>query len=866
MKKLVIGILAHVDSGKTTLSEAILYHTGAIRRLGRVDNKDTFLDTNEIERERGITIFSKEARFETENTAFTLLDTPGHVDFSSEAERTLSVLDYAVLVVSGSEKVQSHTVTLWNLLKKYNVPTFIFVNKMDISHYSEEEILTSLTTELDIGCVDFSHIDYEAVSMCDEILLNLYLEEGELTKKDIIYGIKRRSIFPVCFGSALKSQGIAELLNLLDVYTAEPFKTDSFGCRVFKISEDDKGNRLTHMKITGGTLTPKTALSTSSWEEKVNEIRIYSGAKYKSVALVTQGDVCTVTGLTKTFPGEGLGFEKTAASLSQTPLFSYSVILPDGVDPLHALGTLKKLEEEETELKITWNEQTKEIEFYLMGEVQLEVLKKIIASRFNMEVDFSKGSIIYKETIQNTVEGVGHYEPLRHYAEVHLRIEPGKEGTGLVFDTDCSEEVLERNWQNLILTHLKEKTHKGVLTGSPITDMKITLVSGKAHLKHTEGGDFRQATYRAVRQGLMQAESVLLEPWYDFTITLPSQFVGRAMTDITAMGGTVSAPEMLDADTSTISGRAPISGMHGYDMELTAYTKGLGRLSCSFSGYSKCPNQEEIVAKKAYDPEGDLYNSPDSVFCAQGAGFSVKWYDVEKYMHLAKEKTPERISRATTHGGKRGVIDEDELIKVFEATYGKIERKLPNQMKTPKKELGDYVPKNKKPKGSDYLLIDGYNVIFSDDELKKAAHASLEDARKMLIDKAIIYNSLKQIEVIVVFDAYRVKGQGSIEQHSNISVVYTKEAETADSYIEKVTHELSKNHRVRVATSDNLEQIIILGNNALRMTAREFFDELNEAEMEIAAYIQRNNITNQDISNTVLSKEILEKITNPQND
>ncbi len=861
MKKLVIGILAHVDSGKTTLSEAMLHHTGAIRRLGRVDHKDTFLDNNDLERERGITIFSKEARFETAETSFTLLDTPGHVDFSAEAERTLSVLDYAVLVVSGSEKVQSHTVTLWKLLKKYNVPTFVFVNKMDITHYSKDEILESVQSELDMGCVDFTSLDFEDIGSCDEILLNLYLEEGEIDTKDIAYAIKRRSVFPVVFGSALKEEGVDALLSLLDTYTFMPYSSPSFGAKVFKITEDERGNRLTHMKITGGTLSARDEIEKDGTSEKVNEIRIYSGVKYRSTGTVSHGDVCAVTGLTKTFPGQGLGVEHSAESLTQTPLFSYSVILPEGVDPLGAMNTLKKLEEEETQLNITWNEQTHEISLSLMGEVQLEVLKNIIASRFGLDVEFAQGKIIYKETITNTVEGIGHYEPLRHYAEVHLRLEPGKKGTGLVFDTDCSEEILAKNWQNLVLTHLKEKRHKGVLTGSPITDMKITLVSGKAHLKHTEGGDFRQATYRAVRQGLMQAESVLLEPWYDFSITLPSENVGRLMTDITRMGGEVSSPEVLNEKTSIVRGAAPISGMHGYDMELTAYTKGMGKLECSFSGYGKTPNQEEAVLAIGYDPEADLYNSPDSVFCAQGAGFSVKWYDVEKYMHLGKEKTAERVYKATTGGGKTGVVDEDELIKIFEATYGKIERKLPGQMKTVKKELGDYVEKKKKPMGSDYLLIDGYNIIFADENLRKVSQTSLSDARGLLIDMASTYNSLKQIEVIVVFDAYRVKGnQGSVETHGNINVVYTKEAETADAYIEKVTHELVKNHRVRVATSDNLEQVIILGNNALRMSAREFFAEIKEAQSEIRSIIKQSNIENKTLDNTVLTEEIIKKL------
>ena len=862
MKKLVIGILAHVDSGKTTLSEAVLHHTGAIRTLGRVDHRDSFLDNNDLEREKGITIFSKEARFETPLSSFTLLDTPGHVDFSSEAERTLSVLDYAILVISGSEKVQSHTVTLWRLLKKYNVPTFIFVNKMDISHYSTSDLLASLHSELHAGCVDFTEPDFEEIAATDEILMNLYLEEEKITDRDIAYAIKRRSLFPVFFGSALKEKGVDRLLNAIDTFTLAPFAPDAFGAKVYKITEDERGNRLTHMKITGGSLSARDELSKGTWSEKVNEIRLYSGTKYKSTGSVSAGDVCAVTGLSKTFPGEGLGCEETAEALSQTPLFSYSVILPEGVDPLGAINTLKKLEEEETELNITWNEQTKEISLSIMGEVQLEVLKKLIASRFDLDVEFTQGKILYKETIKNTVEGIGHYEPLRHYAEVHVRLEPGKKGTGLIFDSECSEEVLAKNWQNLIITHLGEKRHKGVLTGAPVTDMKITLVSGKAHLKHTEGGDFRQATYRAVRQGLMQAESVLLEPWYDFSITLPTENVGRLMTDITRMNGTLSAPEMINEALSKVSGSAPISGMHGYDTILSSYTKGLGRLECSFSGYGECPNQEEVVKDIAYDPEADLYNSPDSVFCSGGAGFSVKWYDVEKYMHLGKEKTPERIYKATTGGGKQGAVDEDELIKIFEATYGKIERKLPNQMKTVKKELGEYKESKKKPRGSDYLLIDGYNIIYSDENLKNAAQTSLADARNLLIDMASTYNSLKQIEVIVVFDAYRVKGNtGSIEQHGNINVVYTKEAETADAYIEKVTHELVKNHRVRVATSDNLEQVIILGNNALRMSAREFFAEIKDAEKELKSIIRQHNIESKSLDNTVLTPEIIKKLT-----
>ncbi len=859
MKKLVIGILAHVDSGKTTLSEAILHQTGTIRRLGRVDYKDTFLDTNDIERERGITIFSKQAEFKTQNASFTLLDTPGHVDFSLDAERVLSVLDYAILLVSGSEKVQSHTVTLWKLLKKYNIPTFIFVNKMDISHYSKNEILHSITSELDANCIDFSSLDYETIGMCDEILMNLYLEEGSVSQKDICYAIKRRSLFPVLFGSALKEDGVKSLLDLIDTYTLSPYYPEAFGARVFKISEDDRGKRLTHMKITGGTLRARDSITKNDIEEKVNEIRVYSGVKYQSVASALPGDVVSVTGLSQTFPGEGLGFESGRESLFQTPLFAYSLLLPDGVDPQSALNTLKKLEEEEKELNITWVEETKEIQLSLMGEVQLEVLKKLISSRFGLDVSFTPGRIIYKETIQNTVVGVGHYEPLRHYAEVHLKLEPGKSGTGLVFESDCSEDLLAKNWQNLVLTHLKEKKHKGVLTGSEITDMKITLVSGKAHLKHTEGGDFRQATYRAVRQGLMQAESVLLEPWYDFSITLPTLMTGKIMTDITRMGGTLSPPEFLDETYSIVKGKAPISGIHGYDMTLSAYTKGVGKMECSFAGYFKSPDSDKAVAEIGYDPESDIYNSPDSVFCAQGAGFVVKWYDVEKHMHLAKGKSSTDVA-VRTGGGKAGVADEEELIKIFEATYGKIERKLPQQMKTIKKELGEYKESKKKITGSDYLLIDGYNIIFSDENLKKAAQTSLETARELLIDMAISYNSLKMIEVIVVFDAYRVKGNGSVERHGNINVVYTKEAETADSYIEKVTHTLSKNHRVRVATGDNLEQMIILGSGAYRMSAREFFAEIKNVKKEISALLYKSNIENKTSDNTVLTEDVIKKL------
>jgi small GTP-binding protein len=856
----VLGILAHVDSGKTTLSEAILYLTGEIRTLGRVDHRDAFLDTDSIERERGITIFSKQANFNINNTPFTLLDTPGHVDFSAEAERVLRVLDCAVLVISGVDKVQSHTETIWQLLKRYKIPTFIFVNKMDLALSSKEEIMSVLQKNLDGGCVDFdeSSPDFlENVALCDDALMNSLLESGSLSKDEISGAIARRNVFPCLFGSALKLDGVDSLLSALSDYSPTPSYGDEFSAKVFKITEDDRGNRLTHIKLTGGVLKARDIIG----EEKVNEIRIYSGEKYKSAGVAYAGDVCAVTGLSKTYPGQGLGREKDSEYLSSSPIFSYSVLLPDGVDALKAYHTIKKLEDEETELNISYNDRTGEIEVRLMGEVQLEVLKDIISSRFNIDVNFTRGSVIYKETISNTVEGVGHYEPLRHYAEVHLKMEPALRGEGMVFASECSDEVLEKNFQRLVLTHLAEKTHLGVLTGSPVTDIKITLVSGKAHLKHTEGGDFRQATYRAVRQGLMKAESVLLEPWYSFTMTLPSSAVGRAMTDIDRMCGKIEPPELIDENTSLIRGSAPISQMHGYDRELTAYTKGLGKLSCSFMGYDESPNMEEAVAKAAYDPESDIANSPDSVFCSQGAGFVVKWYDVEKYMHLSYEKTPERASSVSVRGGSVQAVDEDELIKIFESVYGKIRRKTYTPMKTQKQLPEKQYKSRPVPDGPEYLLIDGYNIIFAWDDLKEAAEHSLEASRQKLIERVSAYYAIRRLEIIIVFDAYKVKGNhGSVEKIGGITVVYTKEAETADSYIERTSHNLSKNHRVRVATSDNLEQMIILGSGALRISAAEFLSEVENAEKEIDSFIQSHNLQNRNLDNKVLTEAILRKL------
>lgn len=863
MKKLVIGILAHVDSGKTTLSEAILYLTGEIRRLGRVDHQSSYLDTDEIERERGITIYSKEAVFTTPSASFTLLDTPGHADFSAEAERTLRVLDYAVLVISGVDKVQSHTETIWKLLKRYNIPTFIFVNKMDLALSSKDEIISVLQSKLDAGCIDFSLAGtrdfFESAACCDERLMDEFLKSGSLSERHISEAVFSRGIFPVLFGSALKLDGVKELLSALDKYSLAPAPREGFAAKVFKISEDERGNRLTHLKITGGALRVRDSVG----DEKITEIRAYSGAKYKSAASASFGDVCTVTGLSKAFPGQGLGSEPDSGALALSPVFSYSLVLPEGKDASAAYRELKKLEDEETELNIFYNEETAQIEVRLMGEIQLEVLKKVISSRFNMDVDFAHGSVIYKETIENTVEGIGHYEPLRHYAEVHLRLEPAPPGSGLTFASECGEDVLERHFQRLILTHLAEKTHRGVLTGSPITDMKITLINGKAHLKHTEGGDFRQATYRAVRQGLMQAKSVLLEPWYSFEMTLPQNAVGRAMTDIDRMSGKMDAPENISSGLSRLTGSAPISKMHGYDMTLTSYTKGQGRLSCAFCGYGRCPDPERVISETGYDPESDIYNSPDSVFCSGGAGFTVKWDMVPSYMHIPFEKTPAKKAQSVkTRGGASAYADEEELIKIFEMTYGKIRRRTPSPLETPK-DAPRREPKPKKtkdiPNMTEYLLIDAYNIIFACDSLKAAAQESLEHARTLLLSRLISYYAVKKCEIIVVFDAYKVKGgQGSVEKVGGITVVYTKEAETADSYIERTSHTLSRNNRVRVATSDNLEQMIILGSGAYRMSASEFLRELEDAETEIDKFVEMNNLKSKSLDNKVLTQSIIE--------
>ncbi len=844
MKRLVLGILAHVDAGKTTLSEGLLYAAGAIRNMGRVDHGDAFLDTDKLERERGITIFSKQAMLETRDVSFALLDTPGHVDFSAEMERTLRVLDYAILVISGADGVQSHTETLWRLLAHYDVPTFIFVNKMDLLTPTEEEIIASLAKKLDGGCLPFGKTDaafYENAAMQSGALLDAYLENGTLSDDELRDAIAARKLFPVYFGSALKNEGVDAFFRGVCHFTREQSYPAAFGAKVFKITEDEKGQRLAYMKITGGALAVKTTLEGKEWSRKINEIRMYSGQKYEAVQEAKAGSVVAVPGLEKTYPGEGLGFEEASLPLLSEPVLTYSVVLPEGADILSALAICRKLEEEETQLHVVWNELLAKIDVQVMGEIQLEVLKEILRDRFGLSVHFGEGSIIYKETIADTVEGVGHFEPLRHYAEVHVLIEPLPRGKGLQFASAVSEDALAKNWQRLILTHLKEKTHKGVLTGADLTDVKITLVAGKAHVKHTDGGDFRQATYRAVRQGLMQAESVLLEPWFAFVLEIPPSSVGRALTDLERMGASFSMPEIRETD-AVIRGRAPLSGIRSYHMEVVSFTHGKGRLSMNYDGYDTCRDAVAVIEKTAYDPEADLANTPDSVFCSHGAGVLVKWDEVADHMHLptlAQKKEAEAVPVLRERTVQAGA-DEETLLAIYERTYGKIQaRHIPKAMHTPK-ESPVYKAKER-PEGPLYLLVDGYNIIFAWDSLSKVAADNLEAARHMLTERLSNYRAMRKMNLILVFDAYRVKGNHrEVEEVNGISIVYTKEAETADAYIEKTSKQLSKKYRVRVATSDRLEQIIVFGHGTQRISASEFLAEVEAAEAEMRSFIHEN--------------------------
>lgn len=868
-KHICTALLAHVDAGKTTLAEAILYLTGGIRKLGRVDHQDAFLDNFAMERARGITIFSKQAEVMLDDMEMTLIDTPGHVDFSAEMERTLQILDYAVLLISGADGVQSHVETLWRLLKKYEIPTFLFINKMDQQGTDRTSLLLELQKKLDEHCIDFSAADdplsdgetAEAIALCEESLLEQYLETGEIRKEDAARMIARRKIFPCYFGSALKLQGVQELLDALREYSVQKSYPEEFAARVYKISRDEQGNRLTHMKITGGSLKVKAVLrggdGEDAWEEKVNQIRVCSGSSFRAVNEAQAGMVCAVTGLNHTKAGEGLGTECGVHLPVLEPVLSYQIRIPEDCDVHQTYRKFLQLEEEEPELHITWNKELGEIYAQLMGEVQTEVLKNMISERFGIAVEFGAGSIVYKETIVKPVIGIGHFEPLRHYAEVHLLMEPGEPGSGLQFETACSEDVLDRNWQRLILTHLAEKQHIGVLTGSEITDMKITLIAGRAHQKHTEGGDFRQATYRALRQGLRSAENILLEPVYEFRLELPLDCAGRAMTDIQKMHGSFS-PMEIEGENAVLKGTAPVVTMRGYQTELISYTKGKGRMMCSVSSYQPCHNAEEVIEARGYDPEGDLENPTGSVFCAHGAGFVVDWDLVPEYAHLdtsgvlGKKKNDdyqdivenEYEPRTDVPAGPTSrydrsnlTITNDELEEIFIRTYGPIKREKSGWQKSRRmdySESASSAPAKKQEVRDEYLLVDGYNIIFSWEELNELAKVNVESARTKLMDILSNYQGYKKMNLILVFDAYRVEGgQGSVQKYHNIYVVYTKEAETADQYIEKTVHAIGRKYNVTVATSDALEQVIILGQGGRRMSAHDLEEEIAAMRREI---------------------------------
>ena len=866
-----IGIVAHVDAGKTTLSESMLYHAGAIRKLGRVDHKDAFLDTDQMERERGITIFSKQAVFRWKDRTITLLDTPGHLDFSAEMERVLQVLDCAVLVVSGADGVQGHTQTLWKLLKRYQIPTFLFVNKMDQEGTDGEKLLKELRKRFGENVVPFVDIMTESdcpggkvylhtkegaveevleeLAVCEDDMMEEYLEEGRISLDKVQKAVADRQVFPCYFGSALHSQGVEELLDGLDLYIKDKTYPAEFGAKVYKIARDNQGNRLTYLKVTGGRLKVKDVVE--GLNEKINQIRIYSGEKFEAVQEVEAGRVCAVTGLENTRPGQGIGAEEESDLPVLEPVLTYQILLPDDCDVHKMLLNLKILEEEEPELHIVWEEQTSEIHVQLMGDVQIEILQRMIKERFGVLVEFGEGSIVYKETITAPVEGVGHFEPLRHYAEVHLRLEPGERGSGMQFAAECSEDILDRNWQRLVLTHLEEKEHKGVLTGSPITDMKITLTSGRAHQKHTEGGDFRQATYRAVRQGLKKADSILLEPYYEFRMELPSENVGRAMTDIQNMSGKFGTP-IIEEETTVLTGSAPVSLMRGYQKEFTAYTGGRGRMAVSLKGYDVCHNQEEVLAASTYDSEADLANPTGSVFCAHGAGFVVDWDEVEEYMHM--EHTLESgnddemdIMEVTLPKRRHSSIEltQEELDAIYVRTpdpkknrsTGPVTVRAKEKTREPGSAYQDpkwEARRRAKAGTEEYLLVDGYNIIFSWEELKELSERDIGAARGKLADILSNYQGFRKCTLILVYDAYKVEGNpGEVLKYHNIYIVYTKEAETADQYIEKTVRRIAKNADVTVATSDGLEQVIIMGQGAHRMSAPGLKEEVELALKEL---------------------------------
>ena len=878
MKKSIVGILAHVDAGKTTLAESLLCACGVIERAGRVDHGDAFLDNGDMERKRGITIFSKQARIRWKDVDITLLDTPGHVDFSAEMERTLQVLDAAVLVIDGSDGVQGDVHTLWRLLKRYEVPVFLFVNKMDQPGTDPEKVLTELQKKLDSNITSVGKLlqpgdnegeretELEHAAMCSEALMEEYLETGELSAENISDTVAERKLFPCFFGSALKQWGITELLDGLNAYLPQPEYPEEFGARVYKIGRDNAGIRLSYLKVTGGSLRVKMPVGNSRsgageeiWEEKCDQLRLYNGGSYEAVDTVKAGEVCAVTGLTKTFAGQGLGYESENSTPILEPVLTYRLLLPPEVDPVVALGKLRQLEEEEPQLHVLWQEENREIHMQVMGQVQMEILKNILWERFGLEVEFDAGSIVYKETLAEPVEGIGHFEPLRHYAEVHLLLEPGERGSGLQFASLCSEDMLDRNWQRLILTHLEEKEHIGVLTGSAITDIKITLIAGRAHQKHTEGGDFRQATYRAVRQGLKRARSILLEPCYEFCLEIPMENVGRAMTDLQNMGADFEQP-MIENKMAGIKGRAPVSTMRGYQKEVISYTRGFGNLVCSFGGYIECHNAEEVIAAYDYDSEHDLMNPTGSVFCAHGAGFVVPWDQVPDYMHLEERRIADTQSvdgeqasddKKRSESGqadgswissaeyKKRQADywrgEKELEEIFARTYGEVKRRLPSEQEYRRVHITAsepvYRPAKPKKAEKEYLLVDGYNIIFAWEELKELSKINIDSARDRLKDILCNYQGYRKCTLILVFDAYRVKGhREEITKYHNIHVVYTKEAETADMFIEKTVHAIGRKYQVTVATSDGLEQVIIMGQGGKRLSAARSEEHTSELQ------------------------------------
>lgn len=879
MSKLVIGILAHVDAGKTTLSEGLLYLSGRIRKLGRVDKKDAYLDNFELERARGITIFAKQALLDIDGTQITLLDTPGHVDFSAEMERTLQVLDYAVLVISGADGVQGHTKTLWRLLDLYGIPAFIFINKMDQEGTDRDQLIAELKRQLGDGCVDFGQAGtdsfFEQLALCDEDLMEVYLKTGQIEAPLIKKAIRWHRVFPCFFGSALKLEGVDAFMRGMVAYTEAPSYPEAFGAKVFKISRDEQGNRLTHMKITGGRIKVRDVLANGAWEEKINQIRIYSGQKYQTVSEAEAGTVCAVTGLTQAKPGDGLGMEEASGAPVLEPVLTYRIIPPDGCDPKILLPRLRQIEEEDPELHIIWDEQLEEIRAQVMGEVQLEILKSLIQSRFGLDVSFDTGRILYKETIANVVEGVGHFEPLRHYAEVHLLMEPGERGSGLRYAVDCSDDVLGKSWKNLILSHLKEKEHKGVLTGSPITDMKITLVSGRAHNKHTQGGDFREAAWRAVRQGLKEAESVLLEPYYAFQLELQEKMVGRAMSDIEKMCGTCRV-NRIRGEMAVLEGSAPVITMRNYQKEVAAYTRGHGRLMCHIAGYGPCHNPEEVIEMMGYDSERDAENPTGSVFCANGAGFLVSWDQVKNYMHVESCLKPESRLPENTEGNRAEArekwIAPEEVDRILQQTYyaNQGKKTVWHKPSGASGSLDKPAPPAGKPKEArdEYLLVDGYNIIFAWPELKALAEDNMEAARSRLLDELCKYRGIRNCRIIAVFDAYRVQGhQEEILDYHNIHVVYTREAQTADHYIEKFAHDNRKKYDITVATSDNLQQVIIRGAGCSVWSAGDLKEELKRVhEGFLQAYLGKRPLEGNSLGEQLSpeAKEQMERLLNEE--